>query len=292
MRHILCFSFSNVRICCLLLVHQTWKVESFTNLNIKHLTDHRKSSLGSLIKATINYSHCSWCYNWLVVTDSNLTPGQEENIPAAWHWDPAGCLRELSSSSPLHREQIHRHITGKHIHATLHKKRSAQWERKRREREREGMRASALALYPSWGPALAAVCFKIIARCSQSTMDSGREGWGGRDFKSKHHRLIWAGSVHLPLGGRKEKNETKCKNMDAVFDWCASICNRLKCMSSNPDVHSHPEELHCWLLFIYNKKKKNHTFCMHGYARHKGRVHKGLRGSWGADCMEIKKKQE
>lgn len=136
MRHILCFSFSNVRICCLLLVHQTWKVESFTNLNIKHLTDHKKSSLGSLIKATINYSHCSWCYNWLVVTDSNLTPRQEENIPAAWHWDPAGCLRELSSSSPLHREQIHRHITGKHIHATLHKKRSAQWERKRRERER------------------------------------------------------------------------------------------------------------------------------------------------------------
>lgn len=31
---------------------------------------------------------------------------------------------------------------------------------------------------------------------------------------------------------------------------------------------------------------------MHGYARHKGRVHKGLRGSWGADCMEIKKMQE
>lgn len=290
MRHILCFSFSNVRICCLLLVHQTWKVESFTNLNIKHLTDHRKSSLGSLIKATINYSHCSWCYNWLVVTDSNLT-WEEENIPAAWHWDPAGCLRELSSSSPLHREQIHRHITGKHIHATLHKK-EAHSEKEKGEREREGMRASALALYPSWGPALAAVCFKIIARCSQSTMDSGREGWGGRDFKSKHHRLIWAGSVHLPLGGRKEKNETKCKNMDAVFDWSASICIRLKCMSSNPDVHSHPEELHCWLLFIYNKKKKNHTFCMHGYARHKGRVHKGLRGSWGADCMEIKKKQE
>lgn len=290
MRHILCFSFSNVRICCLLLVHQTWKVESFTNLNIKHLTDHRKSSLGSLIKATINYSHCSWCYNWLVVTNSNLA-WEEENIPAAWHWDPAGCLRELSSSSPLHREQIHRHITGKHIHATLHKK-EAHSEKEKGEREREGMRASALALYPSWGPALAAVCFKIIARCSQSTMDSGREGWGGRDFKSKHHRLIWAGSVHLPFGGRKEKNETKCKNMDAVFDWSASICIRLKCMSSNPDVHSHPEELHCWLLFIYNKKKKNHTFCMHGYARHKGRVHKGLRGSWGADCMEIKKKQE
>lgn len=254
MRHILCFSFSNVRICCLLLVHQTWKVESFTNLNIKHLTDHKKSSLSSLIKATFNYSHCSWCYNWLVVTDSNLT-WEEENIPAAWHWDPAGCLRELSSSSPLHREQIHRHITGKHIHATLHKK-EAHSEKEKGEREREGMRASALALYPSWGPALAAVCFKIIARCSQSTMDSGREGWGGRDFKSKHHRLIWAGSVHLPLGGRKEKNETKCKNMDAVFDWSASICIRLKCMSSNPDVHSHPEELHCWLLFIYNKKKK------------------------------------
>lgn len=254
MRHILCFSFSNVRICCLLLVNQTWKVESFTNLNIKHLTDHKKSSLGSLIKATINYSHCSLCYNWLVVTDSNLT-WEEENIPAAWHWDPAGCLRELSSSSPLHIEQINRHITGKHIHATLHKK-EAHSEKEKGEREREGMRASALALYPSWGPALAAVCFKIIARCSQSTMDSGREGWGGRDFKSKHHRLIWAGSVHLPLGGRKEKNETKCKNMDAVFDWSASICIRLKCMSSNPDVHSHPEELHCWLLFIYNKKKK------------------------------------
>lgn len=157
MRHILCFSFSNVRICCLLLVHQTWKVESFTNLNIKHLTDHRKSSLGSLIKATINYSHCSWCYNWLVVTNSNLA-WEEENIPAAWHWDPAGCLRELSSSSPLHREQIHRHITGKHIHATLHKKKK-RTVRKKKERERERRHASlcsrsASELRPGFGCSL------------------------------------------------------------------------------------------------------------------------------------------
>lgn len=246
MRHILCFSFSNVRICCLAA---DWWSLTVTWRERRRIFQQRDTE--------IRLDVCESCHPHPPFTESRSTGTSPE-----------------STYMP--------HSTKKEAHS----------EKEKGEREREGMRASALALYPSWGPALAAVCFKIIARCSQSTMDSGREGWGGRDFKSKHHRLIWAGSVHLPLGGRKEKNETKCKNMDAVFDWSASICNRLKCMSSNPDVHSHPEELHCWLLFIYNKKKKNHTFCMHGYARHKGRVHKGLRGSWGADCMEIKKKQE
>lgn len=44
--------------------------------------------------------------------------------------------------------------------------------------------------------------FKIIARCSQSTMDAGR-GIGGRDFKSKHRAYV--GQICASATWRRKK---------------------------------------------------------------------------------------
>lgn len=257
MRHILCFSFSNVRICCLLLVNQTWKVESFTNLNIKHLTDHKKSSLGSLIKATIYYSHCSWCYNWLVVTDSNLT-WEEENIPAAWHWDPAGCLRELSSSSPLHREQIHRHITGKHIHATLHKK-EAHSEKEKGEREREKACEPLLSL-----------CIRAEARLwLQSVLKSlpgvHSQPWTQeeRDGEGETSKVNTTGSYgpaqyicHLEEERKKMKQNAKTWTL-FLIDLHQSASDSNVCLRTQMCIHTQKSSTVDFYSFI-TKRKKSH----------------------------------
>lgn len=70
-------------------------------------------------------------------------------------------LRELSSSSP-HRKQNHGHVTGKHI--ATHSQSSPL-------RKKKACNTQPL----DSGARLAAVCSKIIARCSQSTVHSGRE---------------------------------------------------------------------------------------------------------------------
>lgn len=88
---------------------------------------------------------------------------------------------------------------------------------KAHSKKKTGMHTQPLVCI--WGLAWAAVCFKIIARCSQSTMDSGR-GMGGRDFKSKHPGLYGASYIHLPLGGgerKKKKNETRCKTRSQLL---------------------------------------------------------------------------
>ena len=133
------------------------------------------------MKINIINNHCSRIHS-LCFRSSNrvsaFTPTcpEREGIDASGvrACSPAGRPRELTSSSPSTRKQIHRHTTRKRtLHATLAEDMAEKCTRK--------------PLDCVWGLAGRGL-LKITARCSQSAMDSGR-GMGGRDFKSKHQAL-------------------------------------------------------------------------------------------------------
>lgn len=81
-----------------------------------------------------------------------------------------------------------------------------------------------------WGLAGCSL-FKIIARCSQSTMDSGR------GTSKVNTRLIWTSSIHLPLGGKKTWNKMQDKRTHQQLLICMSASiltsNRIKFIVSN-----------------------------------------------------------
>lgn len=115
-----------------------------------------------------------------------------------------GCwmaVKVVILSSPR-TNQIRRHTTRTHteLQATLTKHPV-----KKAERGMHMQPASGLDLRPGWAASL----LKIIARCSQSAMDSGRR-MGGRHFRSKHRILYGPTVLHLlRKGGRLDKMRDK-----------------------------------------------------------------------------------
>lgn len=113
-------------------------------------------------------NQCSWYCNLSGYFLSQLqsqyihtnVPWEEENMPAVREWVIGWTAVRVVILIPSTEKQIHRHITGKHIHASLTK----------HAVKRHAHAASGLYI---WGLAGCSLC-KIIARCSQSTMDSGR----------------------------------------------------------------------------------------------------------------------
>lgn len=156
-------------------------------------------------------------------------------MPAVWvcavGWM---CCEELSSQSP-HRKQIHRHITGKRaLHASLRKEHGFKEEEKRKERKRKkDMHMQPLDTI--WGLAGCSL-FKIIARCSQSTMGSGRE-MGGRDFRSKQQSYM--GQVYTSATWRtKKKKKRDAKQEGRAADIDQHVCINLHLNQTGSDLQS------------------------------------------------------
>lgn len=144
-----------------------------------------------------------------------------------------GCLWGLSSSSS-HRKQIHRHITGKHI--ATHSQ-STQLKKKRRHAHS----ASGLYLRPGW---LQSVLKSLPGVHSQPW--TREEGWGGRNFKSKHRAYMGQPYTSATWGNKTLK---WCKTRGPTSSyWSASvlIVNRIKFILSNQlSTHTHLRELNC-----------------------------------------------
>lgn len=151
------------------------------------------------------------------------------------------------------------HITGKHIHATL---------TKHIVKKRHAHTASGLYLRPGW----AAVCFKIIARCSQSTMDSGR-GMGGRDFKSKHQTYMGQLYTSATWRGREENTKQDARQEDAPAAIDLHVCIDLNLKETHiyslkPADHTR-HTFNCKLYFNQSQSKNTaHPFITTRRARH------------------------
>lgn len=149
-------------------------------------------------------SQAIFCYSNRDSTFTPASPGRRKTCQQCESERLAGCLGELSSSSP-HRKQIHRHITGKHIHATLTK----------HTVKRHAHAASGLYLRPG---RLQSVLKSLPGVHSQPWTQE--EGWEGETSKV-NTRLIWASSIYICylVGGRKKmKQAAKQEDVPAAID--------------------------------------------------------------------------